>query len=152
MSAVVVVDCDGIAVNTGFKGGVVRRLEENTKKYLQWIICLLHCNELPLNHLINDINGKTFGPDFFTGRIGSRLSDCDKLPVVEFEQILGEELAVTTSDFSMDQKSMLKIYTALTSGHCPNDVASLNPFKIHHARWVTTANCIIHLYVSEIEP
>ena len=105
----------------------MRLIENNTKKPLQWNVCVLHRKELSLRHLVNDIVSKTSGLASFTGLIGNRLSDCDKLPVVEFEQILGEELAVTTSDFSMDQKSMLKIYTALTSGHCPNDVASLNP-------------------------
>ena len=93
----------------------MRLLEESTKKPLQWIECLLHCNELPLRHLINDINGKTYGPVSFTNLSGSRLSDCDKLPVVELEQISGEELAVTTSDLNRDQKYLLKIYTAVTS-------------------------------------
>lgn len=152
MSAVVAVGCDGTAVNTGFKGGVVRLLEENMKKPLQWIVCLLHCNELPLRHLINNIDGKTTGPASFKGPIGSKLNECEKLPIVEFEQIQGEELVVTTSDLSTDQKYLLKIYTAVTSGHCPDDVARLNPGKIHHARWLTTANRIIRLYVSENEP
>ena len=92
----------------------MRLLEESTKKPLQWIECLLHCNELPLRHLINDIDGKTSGPAFFTGLIGSRLSDYHKLSVVEFEQISGEEVAVTTSDLSRDQKYMLNIYTIVT--------------------------------------
>ena len=41
LSAVVAVGCDGTAVNTGFKGGVVRLLEENLKKPLQWIVPLI---------------------------------------------------------------------------------------------------------------
>ena len=56
LSAVFAVDCDGTAVNTRFKGWVVRLLEKNM------ILCLLHYNELPLRHLINDIDGKTSGP------------------------------------------------------------------------------------------
>lgn len=46
----------------------------------------------------------------------------------------------------------LKIYTAVASGHYPDDVASLNPGKTHLARWLTTANRILRLYVSENEP
>ena len=47
---------------------------------------------------------------------------------------------------------MLKIYTTVTSGHCPNGIVSINPGKIYHAPWLTTANCILRLYVSENEP
>lgn len=153
MSAVVAAGCDGTAVNTRFKRGVVRLLEENMKKPLQWVVCLLHCNELPLRHLINNIDSKTTDPASFKGPMRSKLNDYEKLPIVEFEQIQGEDLVVTTSDLSTDQKYLLKILdTAVTSGHCPDNVASLNPGKTHHARWLTTANRILRLYVSENEP
>ena len=77
-------------------------------------MCLLHRKELPLRHLVNDIVSKTSGLASFTGLIGNRLSDCDKLPVVELEQVSGEKLAVTTLDLSKNQKYLLKIYTTVT--------------------------------------
>ena len=44
------VDSDGMAVMTGAHNGAIKNLEELCKRPVQWSICLLHCNELPLRH------------------------------------------------------------------------------------------------------
>ena len=44
--------CDGTAVNTGVKNGVIRKIELHLRRPLQWLICLMHANELPLRKLI----------------------------------------------------------------------------------------------------
>ena len=49
----VAVGCDGTNVNTERSGGVIRLLEEHYKKPLQWLVCQLHANELPLRHLLH---------------------------------------------------------------------------------------------------
>ncbi|XP_031637031.1 uncharacterized protein LOC116349635, partial [Contarinia nasturtii] len=59
--------CDSTAVNTGHQGGVIRVMEEKFNKALQWIICLLHINELPLRSLITKLDGTTTGPKSFAG-------------------------------------------------------------------------------------
>lgn len=41
------IGCDGTNVNTGVIGGVIRCLEKHLDKPLQWLVCLLHNNELP---------------------------------------------------------------------------------------------------------
>ena len=51
---IVVVGCDGTAVNTGRKGGVIHMVEMRQQKPVQWTICLLHSNELSLRRLIED--------------------------------------------------------------------------------------------------
>ena len=71
LNDVVAIGCDGTAVNTGCKSGVIRLLEEKLEKPLHWFVCLLHSNELPLRH----IDGKTSGPATFTGPIGSKPRD-----------------------------------------------------------------------------
>lgn len=38
---------DGTTTNTGWKNGVVRNIEAKIQRPFQWIICLLHFNELP---------------------------------------------------------------------------------------------------------
>lgn len=58
----VAVGCDGTNVNVGKEGGVIRLLERRLDKPLQWIICLLHMNELPFRHLFQHIDGSTSGP------------------------------------------------------------------------------------------
>lgn len=52
LSALSVVGCDGTVVNTAYKGGVLSLLEAEMEKLLQWFICALHSNELPLRHLL----------------------------------------------------------------------------------------------------
>ena len=68
LSEISVVGCDGTVINTGFKGGVIRLMEEELKKPLQWIVCQLHSNELPLRHLLLHLDGKTTGPKCFSGK------------------------------------------------------------------------------------
>jgi len=48
MECLLAVGCDGTNVNVGTNGGIIRLLEKRLNKPLQWIICLLHMNELPL--------------------------------------------------------------------------------------------------------
>ena len=41
------IGCDGTAVNTGTKGGIIRLLETKLGRPLHWFICQLHANGLP---------------------------------------------------------------------------------------------------------
>ena len=56
------VGCDGTVVNTGYKNGIIRQLELSMGRPLQWFVCLLHTNELPLRHQLQHLDGKTTGP------------------------------------------------------------------------------------------
>ena len=49
--SVVVVGCDETAVNSGRNAEPIQQLEELLHTTLQWLMCLLHANELPLRHL-----------------------------------------------------------------------------------------------------
>ncbi|GBM01313.1 hypothetical protein AVEN_170360-1 [Araneus ventricosus] len=51
LEKLVVIGCDGAAVNTGWKNGLIRRIEIHLRKALQWAVCLLHFNDLPFRHL-----------------------------------------------------------------------------------------------------
>ncbi|CAH0551078.1 unnamed protein product [Brassicogethes aeneus] len=62
-----VIRCDGTIVNTGMKGGVIRLLEEALKRPFHWFVCQLHSNELPLRHLLQDLDGQTTGPHSHKG-------------------------------------------------------------------------------------
>lgn len=65
-------------------GGAIRLMEDELDKSLQWLVCLLHCNELPLRALLLHLDGKTAGPSQFKGPIGKLLDGCEKLPIVKF--------------------------------------------------------------------
>ena len=60
------VGCAGTIVNTGHTAGVIRWLEESFGHPLQWLVCLLHTNDLPLRHLSQALDGATTGPRGFS--------------------------------------------------------------------------------------
>lgn len=147
------IGCDGTPVNTGFKGGVISRLEKELKRPLQWMICLLHCNELPLRHLYQYLDGKTTGPKSYSGEIGKKLDGCEKLDIVKFSQIEGNLPTMKLQqDLSSDQKYLFEICEAVSRGECSEDLAKKNPGKLSHSRWLTTANRLLRLYVSSDNP
>ena len=83
-SGIKAVGCDGTAANTGNRGGIIRLLEVALHRLLQWFVCQLHANELPLRHLFEYLDGPTNGPKGFSGPIGKSLVNCEKLPVVDY--------------------------------------------------------------------
>ncbi|GBM54846.1 hypothetical protein AVEN_3832-1 [Araneus ventricosus] len=71
--------CDGANVNTGWKGGVMHLLETYIGRPLHWKISMLHTNELPVRHLILEMDGCTKGPYSYSGPIGLLLKGCEKI-------------------------------------------------------------------------
>ncbi|CAG4961116.1 unnamed protein product [Colias eurytheme] len=108
--------CDGTVTNTGKYGGVIRLLEKRLQRPLQWIICLLHLNELPLRHLFAKLDGTTTGPNTYSGAIGKLLDDCEKRPVIVFERIEGMLPDISNvKDLSSDQRYLYDITSAVIS-------------------------------------
>lgn len=105
---------------------------------LQWFICLLHFNELPLKNLIKEHDGRTTGPNSFTGKIGKQLENCEKRPIIEFQTIefrcevlnKGE----ISSSLSSDQRYLFDICSAISNGVCPSDLVDRHPGTISHSR------------------
>ena len=100
------IGCDGTNVNVGWKSGILRRLEEKLKRPLHWIICQLHNNELPLRHLLIQLDGKTSGPRQFTGPIGRLLYEThfENLQIVDFQPIPANVIEID-EDYSTDLSS-----------------------------------------------
>lgn len=146
------IGCDGTNVNVGKHGGIIRLLEKRLDKPLQWIICLLHMNELPFRHLFTHLDGKTSGPQTYSGTIGLALENCEKKPIVHFQKIDGELPELLTKDLSTDQLYLYKIVSAVTVGELPEDLGHKSPGKMSHARWLTRANRILRLYVATEAP
>lgn len=153
MDSLVAIGCDGTNVNTGTKNGIIKRIEDSIERPLHWFICMLHANELPLRHLFSSLDGKTSGPRCFTGPIGKQLQNCETKVVVSFTPIAA--LLVTTidkNDLSTDQKYLHEMHQAVSSGMLSEDLAKRSPGSLNHARWLTTANRILRLYVSVENP
>lgn len=147
-----VVGCDGTVTNTGWKTGVIRKIEEHIKRPLQWGGCLLHFNELPFRHLFQALDGETTGPKSFSGPIGTQLSKCEKLPVVNFDSIECEIPDIDRKILSRDQQYLLDISCAIKAGNCPEDLSAREPGPLSHSRWLTTANRVLRLYISIENP
>ena len=142
------VGCDGTNVNVGKQGGIIRLLEKRLNIPLQWIICLLHMNELPFRHLFLHIDGSTSGPQTFSETIGKDLENCEKRPIVQFQPIPAVLPEVSAEDMSAEQKYLYRIVLAVTTGEFPIDLGNKSPGKMPHARWLTRVNRIMRLYVS----
>ncbi|EFN83608.1 hypothetical protein EAI_17496, partial [Harpegnathos saltator] len=132
-----IIGCDETVVNTGPNSGVIRLLELELKRSLQWFICMLYCNELPLRHLFLKLNGRTVGPKAFSGSTGKQLQICETLPVVSFESILSDLPLIDFADLSIDQKYLYEIVTAIFNNNLSTDVADRNPRKLNHSRRLT---------------
>ena len=146
-SSLVAVGCDGTAVNTGHKSGVIVLLEKHLNRPLQWFVCLLHANELPLRHLFATIDGTTTGPNSYSGNIGKMLVKCLDLKVVAFQTIDTDLPDVNTELLSSDQKYLYEMCSAISRRSIPPDLANKDPGKLAHSRWLTCANRILRLYV-----
>ena len=148
--------CDGTAVNTGKHNGALRHLEINLDKPVQHFVCLLHCNELSLRHLIHEIDGVTQGPESFSGPIGKAVvEDVWKEPVVAFQKVSGKVPVIpedVVQSLSRDQRLLYKLGHAVQSGVVPDDVAGATLGPCCHARWLTCACRICRKYMSVRKP
>jgi len=82
LDRLVAVGSDGENKNTGINKSIIRQLEEHLNRPLQWIICLLHANELSLRALFTHIDGLTSGPSKFSGKIGKETKVKISLPLL----------------------------------------------------------------------
>lgn len=125
------IGCDGTATNTGWNTGIIRSFEVALGRPLQWIICLLHANELPFRHLFIALDGSTSGPKGYSGPIGAALINCDKnaltSPVTGNLPTLDENIV---QQLSTEQKYLFEICSAIQGGSCPIEVASRGKCRI----------------------
>ncbi|GBO13434.1 hypothetical protein AVEN_196097-1 [Araneus ventricosus] len=135
-----VVGCGGTVTNTGWKNGVINRIENHVGRPLQWSICLLHFNELPFRHIFQQIDGQTAGPKCVSGPIGQEFTCYEKLPMVDYKPINCSIPDIDRNLLSKDQQYLLDILNAITLGHCPEDLGNRGPGPLFHSRWLTAAN------------
>ena len=72
---------DSTNVNTGIWGGVFQFVEKKIGRLLNWIVCGLHLNELPLRHLIIKVDGPTKSDNSFSGPLRRALKTVTELPI-----------------------------------------------------------------------
>lgn len=143
---------DGDNKNTGLYGGIIQQIEESLGRALQWLICLLHTNELPLSKLLMHLDGTIFDPKQYSGEIARQIQNCETLPIANFVPNQCILLNIDVKDLSIDQKYLYEICQAISSGDFPDYLANRNQGTINKARWLILINRILRLYASKEDP
>lgn len=153
--------CDGTNNNTGKHNGVIRNIEQSLSRPLQWLVCLLHANELPFRKLFMVVDGgETKGPKTSTGKIGAVLDfDPKNKPLVHFKPLVGKvgEIALChQKDLSTDQLYLLRASLTVQQGYENSPyipfLNSAQPGNLNLSRWLTKANRVLRLYMSDTKP
>ena len=148
-----VIGGDSTNTITGWQGGAIAHLEKLLGKKCMWLICMIHLNELPLRHLIENLVGKTMSADKFKGEIGKLLPKLDQFPInYNFKALPdGDDLIYLPEDIvkslSTDQQNCYLLVKAIKSGILPKDLANKKGGPINHSRWLTTAQAFLMLWV-----
>ena len=143
---------DGTPIMTGKHRGSIATLEELLRRPLQWAICLLHTNELPLRHVFKHLDGVSASPDIFPGPISKELNGLvSDWKVVNFRPLSSNEFPYLPQEviqnLSSDQFYAYQICRAVISGKVENDLAQLEVGRLSHARWLTLGCRILtHLF------
>ena len=149
---------DNTSVNTGWKGGLVVKLEELLNRKLHMIGCALHQNELPFKAIFKKLDGGTTGPRSFSGILGKKCKENNhELPQVSFNKIetpIGEDYisAAVLNDLSSDQRLLFEYCKGIGSGRVDDQWASWKIGPLNHARWLTLAIRILCVYSRETKP
>ena len=151
------VESDGTAVMTGKSKGFIASLETLIGRPLQWVICLLHLNELPLRHVFQNLDGVTSGPDSFSGPIGRQLNGAvSEWKVVKFKSIPNPKIPVISNslmnDLHSDQYHAYRICSAVTLGSVDANLELLKVGGLNHSGWLTLGCCILRFYVAREKP
>ena len=145
---------DSTSVNTGWKGGAMAHLEKLLGRKLVWLVCDLHTNELPLRHLIIDVDGKTLSNNKWSGPLGNMLDDATDMEIESKIKIV-ECIPLPTippevvKDLSTDQYYAYLIHEAIRTGKISARLASLEIGPVNHSRWLTTANRFLRIWCSK---
>ena len=84
---------------TGKHNGCIPSLDELLNRPLQWFLCLLHTNELPLEHVFAILDGATSGPDTFAEPI------VKKRVLYQIDQLLSSSKCLSQSLLSQNVPS-----------------------------------------------
>lgn len=147
---------DSTNVNTGWKGGAIQFLENKMERKLIWLICALHTNELPLRHLMIDLDGPTVSNNKFSGPIGKLITSKvtslkvkDSIPKLDVEINLIKLDPKIVKKLSQDQKYLYEITMAIKCGNFPPYLTDRQIGPHSHARWLNLANRLCRVWCSE---
>ena len=146
--------CNG---NVGNEQGCLPYIEALLGHPVEWNICLLHANELPLRALFKHYDGKTSGPNSFSGPLGQELKgELNKRKVVRFARIKNDDFPVlpdeVLADIGHDPEYLYDSSWGIIEEHFDEDLEDHETGLFYHARWVTLMNRINRCYASTRNP
>lgn len=74
------------------------------------------------------------------------------MPIKKFKVIEANLPEISFAELSTDQQYLYKICNAISKGKVSLSLSHRDPGKMAHARWITTANRILRLYVATETP
>ena len=66
---------------------MIKLIETELDRQIQWLVCQLHLNEFPFKHVFELTDGKTSGRGSFKGETGKKITeDLTNLAVIPFKK------------------------------------------------------------------
>lgn len=154
---------DGPPSNTGWKGGLIRLLEEELERPLQRSICLLHLNELPFKRFLASYGYGSYGGKTVRGILGKLIQEeMHSLPVLRTEALLSTSLLPLEEfipnhqkgidSLRSDQEVFFAICQALIKGDFGSFSFERKAGPVSNTRWMVTAHRILLVYATCEEP
>ena len=146
---------DSTSTITGSKGEAIHYLEVMLGRKCHWLICLIHINELPLKHLISSLDGKYIPKSGWTGPIGKliqKINDLKKKPSFPALTDTNEMIEIPQEilkNMSTDQKNCYNLIAVVKSGRITPEQAKIKCGPLSTARWLTTGQSLVMLWMSE---
>ncbi|XP_047143056.1 uncharacterized protein LOC124817256 [Hydra vulgaris] len=131
---------DNTNVNTGYTTGLCASLERKLGRTIHKTGCALHSNELPLRHIIEQLDSGTNTPQTFFGEIGKGgAQDLHHKPIAKFEPVLTSLVFLENSvinDISSDHlfQLLLEYVCGISSGVVNSVYAHYKIGPVNHAR------------------
>ncbi|GBM19130.1 hypothetical protein AVEN_105817-1 [Araneus ventricosus] len=75
-------------------------------------------------------------------------TNCEKLPIINFEAIELDEVHINKTDLSKDEQYLLDIVKTIQTGQWAPDLAVRVPGHLSHSRWLTCAIQDLRLFIS----
>ena len=150
---IIAIAIDNTTVNTGHKNGMVACLTSDVfvDKPLMMIGCSFHATELIFRNLFKQIDGKSSGPDTFTGPIGKLLHQdfqnqdpVNFVPIPDLFDITIPEQIV--ANLNHDQKLLYEYCVWITTGVRTGNFFKNKIGELSSVRWTTMATRCLALY------
>lgn len=153
---------DGCSKLAGHKTGVHAELEELRGEALQRVFCVSHMLERPWAKLFEVTDGKTSGPESWTGPIGQEIvTPVWERPLVQdFEAFPNPELLLMIENMSPevlrslkhDYIYMIEMGRGLMTGHLAPRWAEMQAGTCSNVRWTNPQSRTARLWMSTASP